>query len=751
VATRKKERRSKRAAVSGRQGVAAAIDAPQQNLQQQEAAAAEVPPLNGDTHPPSPAPQQSDGAAPIHTQIPTAYLWAFSIFLAAVAVVAPYGQSAFGYNPDLYMASLLQVGALAMLFVYLLINYKNKTQSAWLPRHPLLYPLVLFYGWMVLSLLWTANFYEGIVKVLDWGAAGIIFFLVLALVRDHRALFPMVFCLFCSLVIVSLLGVSQYLTSFDWIVQHRAPAATFANKNTNAEYLVITLLLGAGLFLNSRRPAALWFYGLGSAPAIAVLFYTQARGAWISFVVEVAILAIIFTYIKYAGNKFYWNRAKVIALLGAFIVAFTLVNTPFRFFTYHVPIMEKNTGGINKTINPTGNTARAKSAAGVIGKAVRGYEDSKIQRLAMWQNSAVMFKDHWLLGVGIGSWMVFYPKYQQAVEVDPLLSEETFFHINAHNDYIEFACELGVVGVLLMLWLIAAIVRSLWRVAVRCGALPREYRTLVLVVAASITGVASNAFFGFPLQQPITIALALAYLAIVINAVSLSAAPQARSLSRNFSHNFYCVPLMPQRRHWQIAGLVGSGVAVAAMFSLHALWQSADRLYYQAVSNDGAAQYDAAYQVAQAAYERLPLRKHALYYIGGYYYQNQQYAKALPLFEALHKAYPYSRRALNPLAGIYLQLGKVDEFDQIIRVWEETRPQSALAQLNKAIGAYNRNDPEQAYTIVRRAADFYGTDETQKRLGLLAQQLRKDLGEEKTKQLDAALESEQKAKTSVAD
>jgi len=750
MATRKKYRRSKRAAVSGQQGAAAAIGAPpnaQQNPQQQEAAANGVPHPNDDIHPSSPVQQQSDEATQIHTHIPMAYLWAFSIFLAAVAVVAPYGQSAFGYNPDLYMASLLQVGALAMLFGYLLINYQNKTQSALLPRHPLLYPLVLFYLWMVVSLLWTANLYEGLVKVLDWGAAGIIFFLVLVLVRDYRALFPMVFCLFCSLVIVSLLGLSQYLISFDWIVQHRAPAATFANKNTNAEYLVITLLLGAGLFLNSRRPAALWFYGLGTAPAIAVLFYTQARGAWISFVVEAAILALLLAYMKYAGNKFYWNRAKVIALLGAFIVAFALVNTPFRFFTYHVPIMEKNTGGINKTINPTGNTARAKSAAGVLGKAVRGYEDSKIQRLAMWQNSAVMFKDHWLLGVGVGSWMVFYPKYQQTVEVDPLLSEETFFHINAHNDYIEFACELGIVGVLLMLWLIAAIVRSLWRVAVHCGALPREYRTLVLVVAASITGVASNAFFGFPLQQPITIALALAYLAIVINAASLSSVPKARS----FSRNFYCLPIMPQRRHWRLAALAASGVAVAAMLSLHALWQSADRLYYQAVSKDGAAQYDTAYQVAQAAYERLPIRKHALYYIGGYYYQNQQYAKALPLFEELHRAYPYSRRALNPLAGIYLQLGKVDEFDQIIRVWEETRPQSALAQLNKAIGAYNRNDPEKAYTIVRRAGDFYGTEETQKRLGLLAQQLRKDLGEEKTRQLDAALEGEQKVKASVAD
>ena len=69
-------------------------------------------------------------------EIPQSYVWALSIFVSLVAIVAPLGQTPYGYNPDLYMASMLQVGALAFLTVYLFLVYKNRSGGILIPACP---------------------------------------------------------------------------------------------------------------------------------------------------------------------------------------------------------------------------------------------------------------------------------------------------------------------------------------------------------------------------------------------------------------------------------------------------------------------------------------------------------------------------------------------------------------------------------------------------------------------------------------
>ena len=43
-------------------------------------------------------------------------------------------------------------------------------------------------------------------------------------------------------------------------------------------------------------------------------------------------------------------------------------------------------------------------------------------RSIMWLNSWEMIKDHWLLGVGYGNWLVMYPVYHQAAIADPFMT-----------------------------------------------------------------------------------------------------------------------------------------------------------------------------------------------------------------------------------------------------------------------------------------------------------------------------------------
>ena len=641
-------------------------------------------------------------------EIPQAYVWALSIFISLVAIVAPLGQTAYGYNPDLYMASMLQVGALAFLTLYLFLAYKNRSGGIFIPHAPLLlYPVAAFYLWMVLSLFWAHNFYEAIVKILDWGAGFIIFFLALMCLRNRRAIFPMIFCLFFSLVLIALLGVGQYLLSIDWVAQHASPAATFGNKNMNGEFLILTWILGVGLFINSRNTAASWFYALGSSFALASLLYGRTRGSWLSWMVEMAILVSLLIYFKYGlVHKYNWGIPKIIALVGFILATTALFNTSPQFFVSTVQVIEQNTGGIDSKTNPRGGAIQADSAAGLLESAAAGYEGTKRQRIIMWRNSYHMLKDHWLLGVGIGNWMVYYPKYQEAYAVDPALSGETLFHINAHNDYVEFISELGLIGVLLMLWLMLAAIIAMVRVFSSKSQLRQEDQVMVMVVAVAVIGIAANALVSFPLQQPITIAITMLYVGILAGAVWQAADSSERK--------FYRLALPSPVSN--MAAIATGAMATIAMLVIQVIWYESDNLYFKSVSNYSAGNYKTSFEAAQESYKEFPIRKRTLYYVGNYYYRNQEYEKALPLFEEIRKDYPHRRQVLNALAGVYLELDMHEELESLFEEWSASRAQSASMHLTMAIAEIRKNNPKEAITILEEAQNLPGSGQTHKRI-----------------------------------
>ena len=65
-------------------------------------------------------------------------------------------------------------------------------------------------------------------------------------------------------------------------------------------------------------------------------------------------------------------------------------------------------------------------------------------RLTYWHNTLAMLGDRPLAGVGAGNWKVVYPRYASARRVDSLFSR-TNAALNAHDDYVQVAAELGAV------------------------------------------------------------------------------------------------------------------------------------------------------------------------------------------------------------------------------------------------------------------------------------------------------------------
>ncbi len=126
-----------------------------------------------------------------------------------------------------------------------------------------------------------------------------------------------------------------------------------------------------------------------------------------------------------------------------------------------------------------------------------------------WQ----MFLDRWVAGTGAGTFACAFPYYQP-----PAISSLYFRY--AHNDWLEYVAELGVIGAALLAWLVAAVVwlapeaevdpagagnggrgrrrHSTWR--------RYERRGVVLALA----GMSAHALVDFPLHIPATLLTASA-------------------------------------------------------------------------------------------------------------------------------------------------------------------------------------------------------------------------------------------------
>jgi O-antigen ligase len=137
-----------------------------------------------------------------------------------------------------------------------------------------------------------------------------------------------------------------------------------------------------------------------------------------------------------------------------------------------------------------------------------GYQAARTRLLVDfrgWQ----MFEDRWFAGWGAGSFRYGFTKYQRR-EPDLLKQADLTVHWeHAHDDWLEFLIELGIVGVIPL----AAIVAFWTREAVR----QRLWRKLaILPMLAGVVVVALHGLVDFPLQNLAIVATAGAILSLLV-------------------------------------------------------------------------------------------------------------------------------------------------------------------------------------------------------------------------------------------
>ncbi len=197
------------------------------------------------------------------------------------------------------------------------------------------------------------------------------------------------------------------------------PAGFFGHPMTFAGFSCLYLPILLVAFLDKRVSGRWqWAAGVLFAFGLVALALNGTRGAWLA--VAVVIVSLL-------GYYFFHCRKAAVLALCCLLVAGVGFSQCDRF------------------------ASRAETIT-----------DSKYQsnseRLLMWQSAFHMFRDHPVLGVGLGQYKDNYQKKY----ILPEAKEREIEH--AHNNFIQMAAENGAVGLAGFLALISGFIGvSLWR------------------------------------------------------------------------------------------------------------------------------------------------------------------------------------------------------------------------------------------------------------------------------------------------
>lgn len=516
---------------------------------------------------------------------------------------------------------------------------------------PLVIPLLLYLLFSGLSLLNAVNLYEGVRHLLNL-SLGIALFWITA---NHLDLESAPFFLRWAAVtgaVVSLVGIFQmWGGEIPTLAQIRQPSSTFGNKNMAAQYILFIIPVAYYLLLTSPDRAGEWLYGVAAALSSTYLTYSGTRAAW-----GAAVMALLLMWFCLRAKGFIPRQLLSLTkrqwyfLLGIFI--FTLaMNTIPRYFI----------AGFGTTSSVT----QLKSMLEI-------EKDASAQfRFATWANSIAIFKDHPLLGAGIGNFRLAYPLYNQRVVKDPSFSVEEKAG-EAHNDYVQSLAETGLLGTGVFIAILIILGGKLWK-----GIKRERLDGLLLAVSCALTAILLDAFWDFPFKLPVPFSFFWIYAGLLW---VLTGYNPRRRLSRKIS-----LPIIFFLSLCATAASIWTFTHLRAEF----FYSRPSVSEYPGLSMEE--KYDLAEKDLTRAVQIYPYDHYYFHWLAFVKSRNGKHVDALHANLQALFLNPYHINTLNNLGVTYTAVGNLSKaiqaYQLAIRIWPEyVTARNNLAQVYERIG-----------------------------------------------------------------
>ena len=311
-------------------------------------------------------------------------------------------------------------------------------------------------------------------------------FLTVALVRSRRRALQLLYTLVLAGLIQAIYGSLMMLSGMEWgFLEPKEygrglATGTFINRNHYANLLVLSLSAGFGLLL-----AQMNLVGAHNMRQRLRSFLQAALGpkARLRIYMVITVIALVLTRSRMGNASFFaaltivglfawWrlrlpSRPLVVLVVSVLVIDVLVVGTWF---------------GVEKVIDRIQETVQVQDDQWVV---------KEKNRIDTSRESTNIIKTAPVAGYGGGTFYTVYPAWR---------GDDQRFMDHAHNDYLEFLVEYGLVGGILLAWFLVLCLRRTMR-----GLVERDHAKRFGISFASLMAIVAmmiHATVDFSLQIP---------------------------------------------------------------------------------------------------------------------------------------------------------------------------------------------------------------------------------------------------------
>lgn len=355
-----------------------------------------------------------------------------------------------GSNRDWAMGVLVAwTGLLGLLYGALLWRHPpEKLHSAQRAALPLLACLLATQAWVAVQ--WLAGLTQDVGQTFQYLMLGtsysLLFWLVVSLFATRERLKLLLWTLVISGAFQAFYGAFMTLSGIEWLLLTPKEflkgdaTGTFVNRNHLAGYLEMTLALGIGLLLalRDKRPFE-WTL------LLETLLGPKAR---LRLALVIMVIGLVMTHSRGGNSAFFASLLIVGALYGwldrehrlrngLILASILLIDLLIVSQYFGLEKLKDRVMGVRVETSVVNGTARLN---------VNDLRDEVIR------DSLPLAQSHLLTGQGAGSFESVFPQYAGA--------DIPLHYDHAHNDFLQFFIEYGVLG---MLPLAVFVLLALWQ------------------------------------------------------------------------------------------------------------------------------------------------------------------------------------------------------------------------------------------------------------------------------------------------
>jgi O-antigen ligase/Tfp pilus assembly protein PilF len=330
-------------------------------------------------------------------------------------------------------------------------------------------------------------------------------------------------------------------------------------------------------------------------------------------------------------------------------------------------------------------------------------------RFHMYRNTIDMIKDNFLVGVGFGNFKYVYPRYRDRVEW--ALSGLNTRVEQAHNEYLQIFSEVGLIGLLAFLWILAGIGRMVLEIVRMKAFSPRGMMGLALTTG--ITGALVQSFFDFNLQNP---ASGVAFW-IMVGFLELLYRSEKEALGHPASPPFQ---FSISSKRLQVMIVIGVLICLPAGVYYSLRPAIGDYYLKQGRIFSEMKDWETAFYYFEKASRFSPYNFDVYFHLGQTCDLAKDYERAVNYYKKSLSLHPYFIEARNNLGAVYIRLGLIDEAIEEFKEATDLNPYYPGLHNNLGYLYSKRNQFRQALDEYQKTLELDPENpEVHKNLGLL--------------------------------